>query len=120
MVLWLWLLLTNGPQSANVLFFYFTHYSDKALEKQRQINLQSENEKRKKRLTRPPKSEAWSEKKEHKERKMKRREIKEKKREKRKIELTEEDINDLEDDFRMVKKLKNNKVCKIFYFTYKI
>jgi hypothetical protein len=83
--------------------------SDKALEKQRLQKLQ-ENLEIKKKLTRPPKSEAWSQKKDQKERKLKRKEIKEKKRQKRKQEITEEDLESLEDDFRMVKKLKNNKV----------
>ncbi|XP_045175115.2 ATP-dependent RNA helicase DDX55-like isoform X2 [Mercenaria mercenaria] len=87
-------------------------YSDKGLEKQRQIKLQTETENKRKRLTRPPKSEAWSQKKDQRERKMKRKEIKEKKKEKRKVELTEEDIDSLEDDFRMVKKLKNNKISQ--------
>lgn len=80
------------------------------MEKQRQIKLQNDTENKKKKFNRPPKSEAWSMKKDQKARKMRRKEIKEKKRQKRKVELTEEDINSIEEDFKMVKKLKKNKV----------
>ena len=66
--------------------------------------------KKRKPLKRPPKSEAWSHKKDRKERKKKRKEIKEKK---RKVEMTENDIKELDDDFRMVKKLKKNKVRRL-------
>lgn len=86
-------------------------YSDKTLEKQRQKKLKEYTEIKKK-LSRPSKSEAWSKKKEQKERKMKRKEVKELKRQKRKQELTVDELETLENDFRMLKKLKNNKISQ--------
>ena len=85
-------------------------YRDKNKEKQRQEQLMNGEAKKRKPLKRPPKSEAWSHKKDRKERKKKRKEIKEKK---RKVEMTENDIKELDDDFRMVKKLKKNKVSHL-------
>ena len=80
---------------------------DKNKEKQRQEQLMNGEAKKRKPLKRPPKSEAWSHKKERKEKKKRRKEIKERK---RKVEMTENDMKELDDDFRMVKKLKKNKV----------
>ena len=85
-----------------------SYFRDKSLEKQRQEQLQNGSFKKSKPLRRPPKSEAWSDQKERKERKRKRKEIKQNK--KLKIVMTEDDIKELEEDFRMVKKLKKNKV----------
>ena len=85
------------------------HFRDRNKEKQRQELLMNGEAKKRKPLKRPPKSEAWSHKKERKEKKKRRKEIKEKK---RKVEMTEDDMKELDDDFRMVKKLKKNKVSK--------
>ena len=84
-------------------------FRDKDKEEKRQEQLLNGFLKKRKPLKRPPKSEAWSHKKERMERRKKRKEIKELK---KKNEMTEDDIKELEDDFRMVKKLKKNKVNK--------
>ncbi|KAL4225163.1 ATP-dependent RNA helicase ddx55 [Mactra antiquata] len=88
-------------------------FSDKTLEKQRQEKLDKmkseEDAIKSKKLNRPPRSVAWSEKLEQKDRKIRRKEIKVLKKEKRKMEMTEEDLDSLDNDFRMIKKLKKSK-----------
>lgn len=86
-------------------------YKDKSREKIRLKNIAEGTESKKKtHKSRPPRSEAWSNKKNKKERRQQRREIKTKN-QKRKLEnqnAAEED--DLESDFKMLKKLKKGKI----------
>ena len=84
---------------------------DKSREKQRQEGIRQGTQK-KVRRTRPPRSEAWSKNKEKRQKKKKRREVKEQKK-KRKLEEIEEDGEELNDDVRLMKRLKKGQVSKI-------
>ncbi|KAH3883380.1 hypothetical protein DPMN_007335 [Dreissena polymorpha] len=79
------------------------------MEKRRQEQLQTEvsnHAHRKQKATK-----AWSENKEHKDRKRKRKEIKDMKRKQiRREDITEDDIQAIDEDFKMIKKLKQKKV----------
>ncbi|XP_052216013.1 ATP-dependent RNA helicase DDX55-like isoform X1 [Dreissena polymorpha] len=86
-------------------------YVDKAMEKRRQEQLQTEvsnHAHRKQKATK-----AWSENKEHKDRKRKRKEIKDMKRKQiRRENITEDDIQAIDEDFKMIKKLKQKKISQ--------
>ncbi|KAK8751856.1 hypothetical protein OTU49_010798 [Cherax quadricarinatus] len=84
-------------------------YKDKQKEKSRQQKLSTYRETGQWPGMKPykPKAEAWSQKKERKEKKKKRNEKKVKKRGHR---FTQEELDDLDEDFRMVKKLKKGKI----------
>ncbi|KAL3842558.1 hypothetical protein ACJMK2_020554 [Sinanodonta woodiana] len=89
-------------------------FKDKIREKQRLVRLQGEGQDKELKLKRPHKTEAWSQQKAKKERRKKRKEIKSNK---MKEEFTQEDIADLEDDIKLIKKLKKGKVF-IRHFKY--
>ena len=85
----------------------------------RQKNL-CEGIEKKKHKSRPPRSEAWSDKKNKQERKKFRRDVKTKN-QKRKIEKTVESVeenDDLESDFKMLKKFKKGKVNQILGYIF--
>ncbi|KAK3600345.1 hypothetical protein CHS0354_020012 [Potamilus streckersoni] len=84
-------------------------FKDKTREKQRLVRLQGEGQGKELKLKRPYRSEAWSQQKAKKERRKKRKEIKSLK---IKEELTEEDIDDLEEDIKLIKRLKKGKISK--------
>ena len=65
------------------------------------------------------KTERWSKQKEKKERKQRRREIKDRKRKLKEQKLDDDDIDDLNSDVRLMKKLKKRKVInKMIIETY--
>ena len=57
-----------------------------------------------------PKNEPWSKQKAKKERKKKRREIKEMKKKRSHAEMNEDELDDLANDMRLIKKLRKGKV----------
>ncbi|XP_052798160.1 ATP-dependent RNA helicase DDX55-like [Mya arenaria] len=91
-------------------------YIDKSLEKKRQEQLKSESSRRNNvdmKRKRHQKTESWSGKKDQKDRKRKRREVKEKKRLQPVVERDNgEDLLSLDEDIRMIKKLKKKKISK--------
>ncbi|KAK3101528.1 hypothetical protein FSP39_004227 [Pinctada imbricata] len=87
-------------------------FKDKAREKQRQQKLSEVEIKSKTKFKHPPRSEAWSKKREQKERRKKRKEKKELVKKRKADEMTEDDIKDLDDDVRVLKKLKRGKITQ--------
>lgn len=97
------------------LFHHFYFFRDKTREKIRKQNIAKGIESsKKKQKSRPPRSVAWSDKKNQKDKKKDRKDGKTKNK-KRKLEKSAEveednDGDDLEKDFKMLKKLKKGKV----------
>ena len=92
---------------------YFLSFRDKTREKQRQEKLKAFQESGKmpnKKRKMKAKSEPWSKQKEKRERKVRRREIKDLKRKRKEARLDDDDIDDLNSDVRLMKKLKKGKV----------
>ncbi|KAJ8299141.1 hypothetical protein KUTeg_023201 [Tegillarca granosa] len=88
-------------------------YRDKNREKQRQKQIKSGLEKQPKlKLRKPPQSEAWSKLKAKKDKKKKRKEKREETRNKRKLDLSDDDLDELESYARLLKKLKRGKISK--------
>ncbi|XP_041347387.1 ATP-dependent RNA helicase DDX55-like isoform X2 [Gigantopelta aegis] len=85
-------------------------YRDKYQEKHRLEKMERESKKVK--VKRPPKTLPWSKQKEKQDKKKKKKEKLELKKRKLDSELNEEDLNDLDKDTRLLKKLKKGKISK--------
>lgn len=118
--------LPKMPELKNKDVTYFTPleldlnsiaFKDKIREKARQERQEKEGQIKKVKFRRPPKTEPWSKIKDKKEKKQKRKEKKQKNKHlKRKAEPEEEEeeveSDGLDDDIRLIKKLKRGKISK--------